>query len=262
MYKAVLKPGSILSVGSGYNKKYIDQLSTDRLEIHYVSMKSYLKSKYKISLQDYYNIVKYNNINHTIKCKNPECTKSTKFINLSKGYTEYCCRSCQCSHKAKLQHLDINSKLNVSLKESNKLLSSKRSEFMKTLNNKNWISEEYRLKKSKLSYYTINSILGKSRSKYKNFISLGNINDTCIFYLGLTKSNDIKFGITGSNLDSGRCNRKWRLNLKSIHRVLISSRLNVAKLEFNIKMYYKSNSEYLPFSELHKVMNLVRNFKY
>jgi hypothetical protein len=121
MYKAVLKPGSILSVGSGYNKKYIDQLSTDRLEIHYVSMKSYLKSKYKISLQDYYNIVKYNNINHTIKCKNPECTKSTKFINLSKGYTEYCCRSCQCSHKAKLQHLDINSKLNVVEKAAMKL---------------------------------------------------------------------------------------------------------------------------------------------
>lgn len=248
--------------------QYLDQLSDkDNIWICSGVFNRYLYKNYGLSSEMYYNLVIYGDIFYYPPCSNPNCNNHRTFISLSRGYHKTCgskeCRSFMSSVNCIEQHKNENSKLNESLSRLHSSsdfldLASKR---MRSLNEKNWDNNEYRERMTKKSYSTINSWQSKCKNKYKAFLRQGHIDDDCTFYVGLTESNDIKFGVTGVNLDKGRCNRKWRLKLKSIHRLKISDRKTVAEIEMNLKFHFGSDSEYMEFTKLKEIINFVRNYK-
>lgn len=247
--------------------QYLDQLSDTEVWICSGVFNRYLMNNYGITSKEYYNLVIYGDKGYCPPCSNPNCKNKRSFISLSRGYHKTCgkseCISIMSSIHCTNQHLDKNSSLNKSLNKLHKSenflrIAGKR---MRNINNKNWKNQEYREHMKEKSYETINSWKSKCKNKYKAFLRLGRLDDICIFYVGLTASNDIKFGVTGVNLDKGRCNRQWRLKLKSIHRLKISDRKTVAEIEMNLKFYLGSDSEYIEFSKLREVINFVRNYK-
>lgn len=257
--------GKLISKPYGpHSVLYLDQLSDmDDIWINSGVFNSYLRKTYGINSREYYNIVVYGDINFSPRCK---CGNDKKFISLSRGYGSTCgnkeCLRIRSSEITKEMHKDKNSNLSKSLKRYTSLESTKikLSNITRSRNIRNWSDPRYRETMSELSKKSINSWESKIKSKYKSFLRLGKLSDKCIFYLGLTDDNCIKFGITGVNLDKGRCNRKWRLKLKSIHRVVISDRKTIAIIEMNVKFMLKSNSEYTEFENLHKIISFIRNF--
>lgn len=246
---------------------FLDQLSESEIWIKISDSNNYLTEKYGITSEQYFSLIKYNDIHYAHKCPDPRCSNLLNFINIKVGYSKTCgCRDCNWyvrSERAKLQHADPNSLLNASLRKLHKDENYRkgRSEHMRSLNNKNWMDLEYVSRMRDKSYETINSWTSKCKNKYKAFLRQGSLDDECIFYVGLTDSNDIKFGVTGVNLDKGRCNRKWRLKLKSIHRLRISDRKTIAEIEMNLKFQLGSDSEYVEFSKLREIINFVRDYK-
>lgn len=246
-----------------HSRLYLDQLSDEEIWIASGVFVQYLNKTYGLNSKEYFNLIIYGNKDYIPLCK---CGLPRKFVSLSRGYSPTCggrdCVSKKLSNHAKSQHSDKESTLSIALgnlhnsEEFKKSLSTRTRE----LNKKLWEDPEYRKKMSENSKISINSWKSKSKAKYKSFLRSGRADDLCIFYIGLTESNDIKFGITGTNLDKGRCNRKWRLGLKSIHRLVNSNRLTVAKIELELKLYLGSNSEYTHYKNLHKIIDFVRNF--
>lgn len=252
----------------GHSIQYLDQLSdSDNIWVCSGVFNRYLKKTYDLTCKEYYNLVMYGESSISSKCSNPNCSNSASFISLSRGYHKTCgcneCKSHLLSIHCKNQHMDENSSLNISLSRVNNSdeFKKKASDRFKSINESNWKNPEYVFIMKDKSYNTINSWRSKCKSKYSVFLKQGKPEDVCIFYIGLTNSNDIKFGVTGVNLDKGRCNRKWRLKLKSIHRLVVSDRITVAKIELNLKFHFQSNSEYVEFSKLREIIDFVRNYK-
>lgn len=85
------------------------------------------------------------------------------------------------------------------------------------------------------------------------FISLGDPHDICEFYLALTQDGTLKFGISG-NTEL----RAFIMNFKTIHCIYKSTRVKIAELEADLKYELDTSSEYLPFTELRKILNIIK----
>lgn len=265
MLKVVIGGGTLIKRpnGKGHSNYYRDQLSSTEIWVSSTKFSKYLKSKYEITVQEYYNLVVFNDINHKEFCQN-NCGREVRFISLSRGYGKYCSLSCGSAVNMKEAHANPDSEVMKGLRswidsDRFRTLISNRFSIMNQIN---WKDENYRLEKSELSRDTINSWESKARSKFKSFLSQGNDDDTCILYVGFTPSYEVKFGVSGSNIDKGRCNRKWRLGLITIHRLVVSTRVKVAKLELMIKLKLGSNSEYVDYSKLSTIISIVKSSKF
>lgn len=82
----------------------------------------------------------------------------------------------------------------------------------------------------------------KVNSIWSKFLSLGNPDDECVFYIGVTNSGIFKYGVT-ANLDDRECVYEF----KRLKPVFYSTRVKVAALEAQIKFELENASERIPF---------------
>lgn len=86
----VINPGSILTKDNGV---LLDQLDPTLPEIPYFRAR-YIRSKYGITVEDYYCIVVLEGDNSDAAlCKYPGCNKPVKFRSITEGYLKGCCAS-------------------------------------------------------------------------------------------------------------------------------------------------------------------------
>lgn len=253
------------------NGIYIGFLRLDQLNINEDDwidprgFNAHIRIKYGLLDYQYYNLVIHGDLNYIHKCIN--CDKEldlSRFVNLSHGWMSYCCRKCQLSDKAKKQHADPNSLLNKSLSKWNNSDRAKqlKSKLFHDMNVESWSKPEYRKFMSEHTDRSINSWYGKIKNKRTAFIRQGKPEDTCKIYVGITKDlKSIKFGVTGVNLDKGRCNRKWRLDLFTIHKVNEGDRISMAEFEANIKFKLQSDKEFYPIEKLRDIINIIKELK-
>lgn len=237
-------------------KEYKDQLSDEEHWFLSSQATRYLRKKYNLSCQEYYNLICYGNKDYVNRCI--RCGKPTKWKSLSRGWDDYCSMSCACADSCEAQHCNPNSPLKIAL---NKFLHSKEnieacSKRITEYNRKSWSDPEYRRIKSETTHISINRWDAKVRAHYKDFLSKGNISDTCDFYIALTRNEDIKFGVTFAGIQD----RKYRCAHKYIHSIFKGSRLAVAKLERDVKFHFKSDSEIIPYNMLSELIRFIRSY--
>lgn len=175
--------------------------------------------------QQYYNLYFLGeSLDYHPNCSYRDCDALVTFLGVTLGYQPYCGSKC----KALDQWED--------------------SEFRKSMSDrvtKEWEDPESRLKK----------LIDLS---LRAFLSNGDPKDECQLYLGVyLNGDDIKFGITNGHLG-------WRLKgtgLRSGHITVRNTREYVAHLEAAIKIERGDASEVVPFSELPKIIKIIRNFK-
>lgn len=259
----VVNKGNIVVRSIGKGVEYLDQISGDK----WVSCRGFpyhLYSNYGINVAQYHELVVSGNLFNRPSCRN--CGKVLgydRFWNLSHWWYGYCNRSCQCSDKVRKQRADPDSTYNQSMKRlfESKEFKEGMSKQTSLMNYRNWQDPNYREAMKDLHLQSINSWYGKVGNKRAAFIRQGKPEDVCKIYVGLTQDYKIKFGVTGVNLDKGRCNRKWRLQLRTIHEVNKGNRIDMANFEANIKYKLQSNEEYYDYSKLKEILNIIRELK-
>jgi hypothetical protein len=220
-----------------------DQLIPESDNVKYVSLCTavkYFYNTYGITLQEYYNIVVYGDINYQPICALPDCTNPVEFRSLVLGYLTTCCKD----------HANIlNSRTDAHRHAA--------SEFLSSLNYKNWTDEIYRDKKREEARVILSNTSAKlwSDPEYRSKMHAiqtdpikirdheiyhkGKPDDICYFYLARTYINDgvnwIKIGIT-NNIDR-RC--------QDMHYdkcyALLTTRLIAANIECSLALLIKDN---------------------
>jgi hypothetical protein len=206
----------IAKIGYGSGTWYLDQLSDEIIWISSKKLHYYLESKYGISCQEYYNIVVYGDINFIPRC--PYCNGYRKFWRISSGYYSTCA-SDEC--------------ISDSHSESN---SYRWEELMKSPKDYKIFCSKLGLASSTKTYLDIH---------YYRWLSLGNENDRCQFYIATTSDNKFKFGIT-SNIDQ----RSIWMGYKNYKILFEGTRIQVGDLEYYIKLNLDIKSEYLDWSDI------------
>lgn len=219
------------------NKRYLDQIDGITW-LHSNSLRSYLRDKYSLNPQEYYNLIMYGNISSCPKCF--RCGEDCEFIKFSHGYKSRC-PSCsiEChNHKDK-----VYEKGTKSYKESE----ASKIRVKNGTHNFQTQSRESRLLAQLNSAKNTFISLAKSRNKMKAFM-----------YIGLYPDNSIKIGITMVSI----YRRSKASGLKSVHLVLADTPENVADLEFKLKMNFMdkslSKSEVFNFSDLRSIVNFIK----
>ena len=212
------------------------------------------------------------------KC--PICGTPLKFINISRGYSFECDRS----HITEISHRDLQYHSNI-VSALNSVEAKAKSSYTRFLSLGNcndqclfyliltstglikfgitFMTIEDRLHRD-LQYHSnivsaLNSVEAKAKSSYTRFLSLGNCNDQCLFYLILTSTGLIKFGITFMTIEDRL--HWYDFDILSYHVILYDTRLRVAELEKFIKIKLNITSEYIDFSILHNLIKLIREWK-
>ena len=97
-----------------YKRWYLDQLAeASNIWISFNKFGSYLLDTYGITIQEYYNIVVFDDINHIELCHNPNCNNQVDFIGLFTGYRWNCSNSCTSIQNCKdeiIQESFVNSR--------------------------------------------------------------------------------------------------------------------------------------------------------
>ena len=223
-------PGKLIDNGeSGRRRTFLDQLSDEEIWLYPFHLTKRVKEKYNLEIWEYISLVLYGDKDYVPRCSTPGCNNPVKYSGrVNWGWEHYCSKSCRASYVAKVQHSDPNSKL---------------SKFTNSTENH------------------IHSWWGKVNRAKISFIRDGKPNDECYLYLGLTSDGKIKFGATSMSLSSGWTSRKSRLRLLSIHQIRKGLREDIANAEANIKFKLGSNVEYLEFSELKRLINIIKELK-
>ena len=213
--------GKIITKGSGTSLKYLDQLTEKLTWISRSFMARYLSRNYDLSIQEYYNLVVFDDKDFTPKCI---CGRHRKFWRLINGYYTTCAQN-----------------------DCISILHSKS-------NHERWdsMSENERLEfSSKLGYASKEGLRIMCQGCYSRFIALGNESDICEFYIASTFDGQFKFGISEDSLS-----RKSKMSYKKVKVIKCDTRVNIAKLEYDIKIKLNSPKEYLPWSEVHNFIKI------
>lgn len=161
---------------------YLDQLNEkEDIWITGTWLNKYLKEHYNINSQQYYNIIKYNNINYKqycVYCK----IKEVKWKGLGKGYDDFCSQSC--ITKYRLQELN---KLNKNPFQNKEFIENNRnrvSEFQKSklLNG----THQFLTKESKIKS-AINSYISKNKT-IKSNLYIGVCKELNCYKIGVSKN--------------------------------------------------------------------------
>lgn len=243
-------PKIVGSIVRPTSQSYLDQIDGVTV-VSSKKIKDYLFNKYELSVEEYYNLVVYGNINHITKCENPKCTNKSGFISLSSGYQKYCCRKCCDSYPP--------------LIKSNKIPWSDERRLRQSKNNRKIQLDKVKNKTHNFLKQSIehklNAQLQSARFTFIKRAKIRNI-DKSYLYLGIDDSlNKIKIGITFVGIER----RKYDLNLFSIHTILIGTPELVSEIEYEVKrkfMNVSSNDhEKFDFNQLKEVINFIKIFK-
>lgn len=104
----------------------------------------------------------------------------------------------------------------------------------------------------------LNSYESQALNKYNQFVNIGNETDRCILYLGITNKGNLKYGITNLQFQDKLGLYTNKEHLITIHKITEGTRLQIAKLEYNIKLERKDSNEILDFCELHNLISILK----
>lgn len=213
--------GKIIKKYSGTATQYLDQLDDNIVWVNRLFMKRYLKSKYRITEKEYFNIVVYGDRDIRLKCR---CGRDLKYYRLNAGYYRSCARKeCISGSHSIANHIRWKN-----------LKGKEREEFS-----------------NKLGFSSKESGTHLVRyAAYKRFLNQGDPNDICFLYLAKTKNGKLKFGVS-KDPDY----RQKRMGFKKYIIIRKGSREYISRLEFNIKIEMNTCSEYFDWSDLPKYRN-------
>ena len=200
----ILRKGEIIYYNDKY--RYLDQIDGKTL-ISGNDMARYLRKRYDISPQEYYNLVMYGDINNSPKCL--YCDNPREFIKISQGYKSRC--------KICLDKSHIHKK-----KPKSKLALEGKHNFQTQ-------SKESRTR----------AHINSSRNTFINRAKLRNIN-VAYMYCGLLDSNNFKIGITFVNISR----RSKLLKLVSGHKVKVGTPEYISNLELELKYKFLDKCSY------------------
>lgn len=258
------------------DKKYcLDQIS-DEDNVWFYHKSEYLMKTYGITIEQYYRLCMYGSVFTVPICK--YCGKQLQFRELNYGYYPVCSKKdCKTRYRSEGSWLRTEKMLDMASKKMtmynksiwDSLNKNERSEKIKK--NKTKMSSDFkshlsvtRKNKSLLSricnkvFTTSCKMIGRELTSlaytkdYKivcrwtkeAFMTYGEPNDICEFYIA-TAGNKFKFGI--SHNSDYRAKSAEYDNIKVIFR---SSRINIAELEYLIKMDLKISKEYIDWSRV------------
>lgn len=284
--KCTDNPGSLKRVG----RKFLVQINNDG-NLKYVSeLPNYLKENYNMTLEDYYSLVVFNDINYRgtcLWCGNPT-ELSHRFY---KGYKKYCSNSCKTSHKntennptkseevrRKISESQTKRLLELSKKglnvfqdkdfiRENAIKSSIRMKNLAAEGKHVWQSEVEKLKTSKRNTERNLALAKIGENNFQKFST--NFNGLITRYKVLGVENlhlyliywgdsKAKIGVT--------CNLRKRQNelrregaLGSIHSIAFGNTIDILKLELKIKnKYCEGKGEVFDFSSIKEVLRDIK----
>ena len=240
--KVRVSPGKIL-FKYGY---YLDQLRDDNKRIKDTHFQRYLKSIYDITIDEYYNIVMFNDINYIKKCANPTCNSIIKVYKLSYGANKCCCKGCA----SKLTMIGLHQKYGEHMVHN-----------MIHLHD----DPEYRKLKSKIFSDVMKKVHANDHESHVKIVNAGNMQraitkhkyyQSMYFYLAISSDNKIKIGV------SGQINRRCsQMNYKTIHTIFNTDVETAFKIEEEIKTTMLTTGEYFDFNYLHDIVLLLKKIK-
>lgn len=204
-----------------------------------------------LTSQQYYNLYFLRKeLDFNGKCKSSGCTEPTGFVNITNGYRDFCSRSCKMDNQWESPEYQVE-KSNLAKAQWD---DPEYKEYMSELAIDRWKDPEF--KRKSLGY--LHDTGSRIKSHLRSFMSLGDPEDICQLYLGMySNGKEIKFGISKGMSDwRGYCN-----GLRSTHVVAVNTRYYIANLEAEIKTRRGDSSERVPFSDLPKILNIIREFK-
>ena len=276
--------GSIIINENGYA---LDQISEND-NIWFYHKSEYLMKTYGIRIEDYYRIVIYGSSSYFPVCK--YCGKDCQFRSLRDGYYMSCC-SRECTGVIKRENALINFNTPEAKKKSSKSISKfnrerwdnfseeERNEFIKT-----WGSNPNRDRKGPHLSNTIKIVRNSSNDISKSivnkllfdiiehnvvkdfsfkaragYLSRGEPNDECYFYIAVNSKGLFKFGVTRDI--EYRLNH-WRDPYRKIKPLFKSTRIFVANLEFLIKLDLKIIRESIEWNRVEEFRkSYIKNYK-
>lgn len=204
----------------------LDPFKEDEVWINRRWFGKYFKENYDLEQFQVWNILNGFDKNQKHYCKLSSCDKEVNFISLSKGFQSFC----NSSHGL-LYRYESDPKFYESV-----------------------------LSRSRNIGTQFTSPVSLAKSGFTKFMKLGNSDDTCVFYFAITDSSEypFKFGITH--------NFQNRMNYygdsyKSIHKVLINTRLFVASLERDLKLYLNQNHEWFTSSKFKLIKSFIKSYE-
>lgn len=224
-YKIKIGTGLIIRPSS---QSYLDQIDGETI-VSSKRIKEYLYNKYRLTEEEYYNLVMYGSINNYPSCQNPRCNNHPRFIRLSIGYQKYCCDSCKNSSIL----TDIVNKIPWSNERRNEKSRLTRNIQLDKIEKKdhNFLHQS--------DDHKFNAQLESAKFTFIKRASIRGINKGYLYY-GLVDKDNFKIGVTFVSPYSRYKSQK----LKTIHTLLTSSIHEVAEIEYRIKLKFKEYSTY------------------
>lgn len=256
-FKVYHNPGYIVRDVRGFNKiYYLDQLCPELVWKYYSSFSEYIRRKYGLNQQEYYNLVVYGD-----KDKSPICPicgiRPIKFKNINLGYSYYH----NCGDKnCKSETYSISNR-NIQLKR----LESGEHHFIQN-DYKKMMSDFMKIRNHEYSILGIhpcqdiknNIIMQKGR-----VLKFGSPDDIIHYYFARCGSHDcFKLGVT-VNIEAreGISKETYMSNVElyGFHIIKSGSRRDIADLEASVKIKFNSKSEYFPISMFKEIINYIKS---
>lgn len=218
----IINPGNIIRIN---RMSILDQLSGLIIESNDRNFSNYIKNRYSLDIEEYYNLVVNLDINHKEYCK--ECSKVLKFKSLGDPYGEFCNDSCRSKFIANTDKMkDINrNKINRS----------------------------------------IHSIDGKLLSSKNRFISKNKGRKSILYIAYINGYSYVKIGVTVSSLDKRMNYYKNSISYDTIHKLHEGTSDIIADMEYKIKCNFKDfmelGTESFNCNRLKEILKFVKSLK-
>lgn len=223
-------------------QKYFDEISNDGSSFYSRYSEKYLRDKYDITPEEYYNIVVFNDKHH--KCYCEYCHNELKFKSLYLGYGRFCSQSCITKDRLRKEsEKGINPFQNPEFIDENR---KRVSEYQKS---------RIRDGSHKFLNYTREE---KCKIERERFLSYNY--SSARLYICSLKGLDGKYkiGITGIDSYNSRQNYKGHYTT-DMHYLVKGTPEDISLLELNIKLNYCKDSEIIDQSQLSNVLEYINN---
>lgn len=239
--KVYHNPGEIISKGEKKDLMYLDQLDKDINYIGCYKFPKYVRTKYNISLEEYYNLVVFNDINKEHICRNKNCNNKLKFRSLlGPAYKECCSRKCNGEYVSNI--LKLEGRLFMNSPKFRELSINKIKELFND------------------GTHPFRSVEVHARSRKTDFINKSVKHGRTLAYLYWSSCKDESIFKIGVTCDIENYNGLMDLHgYTSINKLKEGDISYIADLEYKIKLHFNKRTEYYKIEEFDIVINYIKS---